>query len=62
MKKIKKEKNDKVLHTHKNPIIAKVIQAYVGKYGIMEENVKFLHTQPVHVVKKSIDGNSQRTE
>jgi len=44
--------NDKVVHTHKNPFVAKVIQAHVGKYRIMEENAKFLHTQPVDVVKK----------
>jgi hypothetical protein len=44
--------NDEVVHTHKNPIVGKVIQAHVGKYGITEENAKFLHTQPVDVVKK----------
>ena len=41
LKKIKKEMDDKVLHTYKNSIIAQVIQAHVGKYGITEDYAKF---------------------
>jgi hypothetical protein len=51
------EKNKEVLLTHKDPVIAMVIEANIKKYTIKDDIVKFLHDQTADVVKVVLEAN-----